>query len=40
MGGETAGSCEGGATNRGYEPTAWGRYAKVLFSSSEFLFIN
>jgi len=23
-----------------YEPTAWGRYAKVLFSSSEFLFIN
>lgn len=23
-----------------YDPTAWGRYAKVLFSSSEFLFIN
>jgi hypothetical protein len=23
-----------------YEPTAWGRYLKVLFSSSEFLFIN
>jgi hypothetical protein len=23
-----------------YEPTAWGRYIKVLFSSSEFLFIN
>ncbi|MBY0504879.1 MAG: PSD1 and planctomycete cytochrome C domain-containing protein [Bryobacteraceae bacterium] len=23
-----------------YEPTAWGRYAKVLLSSSEFLFIN
>jgi hypothetical protein len=23
-----------------YEPSAWGRYAKVLFSSSEFLFIN
>jgi len=23
-----------------YEPTAWGRYVKVLFSSSEFLFIN
>jgi hypothetical protein len=23
-----------------YEPTAWGRYAKVLFSSSEFIFIN
>jgi hypothetical protein len=23
-----------------YEPTAWGRYAKVLFSSTEFFFIN
>ena len=23
-----------------YEPTAWGRYVKVLFSSSEFVFIN
>ncbi len=23
-----------------YEPTAWGRYAKVLLSSSEFLFIS
>jgi hypothetical protein len=23
-----------------YEPTAWGRYAKVLFSASEFFFIN
>jgi mono/diheme cytochrome c family protein len=23
-----------------YEPSAWGRYLKVLFSSSEFLFIN
>jgi hypothetical protein len=23
-----------------YDPSAWGRYAKVLFSSSEFLFIN
>ena len=23
-----------------YEPTAWGRYAKVLLSSTEFLFIN
>jgi len=23
-----------------YEPTAWGRYAKILFSSSEFFFIN
>ena len=23
-----------------YEPSAWGRYAKVLISSSEFMFIN
>jgi hypothetical protein len=23
-----------------YDPTAWGRYAKILFSSSEFFFIN
>ena len=23
-----------------YEPTVWGRYAKVLLSSSEFVFIN
>ena len=23
-----------------YEPTAWGRYAKILLSSSEFMFIN
>ncbi len=23
-----------------YEPTAWGRYAKILLSSTEFLFIN
>jgi cytochrome c553 len=23
-----------------YEPTAWGRYAKVLLSSTEFIFIN
>jgi cytochrome c553 len=23
-----------------YDPTIWGRYAKILFSSSEFLFIN
>ena len=30
----------GGAQEIKYDPTAWGRYAKVLFSSSEFLFIN
>lgn len=23
-----------------YDPTAWGRYAKILLSSSEFLFVN
>jgi hypothetical protein len=23
-----------------YDPTAWGRYAKILFGSTEFLFIN
>jgi hypothetical protein len=23
-----------------YEPSAWGRYAKVLLSSTEFTFIN
>ena len=39
-----AGGRRGGApaapTTVKYEPTAWGRYVKVLFSSSEFLFIN
>jgi hypothetical protein len=30
----------GGAPEIKYEPTAWGRYAKILLSSSEFLFIN
>ena len=23
-----------------YDATVWGRYAKILYSSSEFLFIN
>ena len=23
-----------------YQPTVWGRYAKLLLSSTEFLFIN
>ena len=23
-----------------YDATAWGRYAKILFSSSEFTFVN
>jgi Protein of unknown function (DUF1553) len=30
----------GAATQVKYDPTAWGRYAKILFSSSEFVFIN
>ncbi len=30
----------GGAPEVKYDPTVWGRYAKILFSSSEFLFIN
>lgn len=30
----------GAAKEVKYEPTAWGRYAKVLLSSSEFIFIN
>src|SRR5215472_1061475 len=39
MGGR-GGRGRGGAPEVRYEPTAWGRYAKVLLSSSEFLFIN
>jgi hypothetical protein len=30
----------GAAADVKYDPTAWGRYAKILLSSSEFLFIN
>jgi hypothetical protein len=30
----------GAAAEVKYDPTAWGRYAKILLSSSEFLFIN
>ncbi len=41
MGGPGARRGPGGpAPEVKYEPTAWGRYAKVLLSSSEFLFIN
>jgi hypothetical protein len=43
MGGMTGGRRGGAAavpTTVKYEPTAWGRYVKILFSSSEFLFIN
>ena len=50
MGGMAGGGfgMPGGGRGRGpakpvevkYEPTAWGRYAKVLLSSTEFIFIN
>ena len=39
MGGRRGGGPAAPTTVK-YDPTAWGRYAKVLFSSSEFLFIN
>lgn len=39
MGGRR-GAGPGGPPPVKYEPTVWGRYAKVLLSSSEFLFIN
>jgi len=29
-----------GAAAVKYDATAWGRYAKILFRASEFLFIN
>jgi hypothetical protein len=38
MGGMGGRGGRGGAPEVKYEPTAWGRYAKVLLSSSEFLF--
>jgi len=47
MGMGMMGGMMGGRGGRGgaalevkYDPTAWGRYAKILFSSSEFVFIN
>jgi hypothetical protein len=39
-GGGRRGGGRGPAAEVKYEPTAWGRYAKVLLSSSEFLFVN
>ena len=39
MGGRR-GNRPGGAPEIKYEPTAWGRYTKILLSSTEFLFIN
>jgi hypothetical protein len=40
FGGGRRGQAKPGAAPVKYEPTAWGRYAKVLLSSSEFIFIN
>jgi len=41
MGGMMGGRGRGGAPAEiKYDPSAWGRYAKILFSSSEFTFIN
>jgi hypothetical protein len=39
MGGRR-GNAPGAAPEIKYDPSAWGRYAKILLSSSEFLFIN
>jgi hypothetical protein len=42
FGGMGGGRGRGGAAKPDvkYEPTAWGRYAKILLSSTEFIFIN
>jgi cytochrome c553 len=40
MGGPGRGRGGGRPVEVKYEPTAWGRYAKVLLSSTEFVFIN
>jgi hypothetical protein len=40
MGGVGRRGAGGAAPEIKYDPTVWGRYAKILFSSSEFLFIN
>ncbi len=43
MGGMMGGGAAVAAARRPevkYDATAWGRYAKILFSSSEFVFIN
>jgi hypothetical protein len=42
-GGFGGGGRRGGAAPKAdvkYEPTAWGRYAKILLGSTEFLFVN
>jgi hypothetical protein len=38
MGGRGRGGA--GAAEVKYQPSAWGRYIKILLSSSEFVFIN
>ncbi len=40
MGGGRRGQRPGAPADVKYEATAWGRYAKILLSSSEFMFIN
>jgi hypothetical protein len=40
MGGVGAHKGQAPKTEIKYEPSAWGRYAKVLLSSTEFIFIN
>jgi hypothetical protein len=40
MGGMGRRGATGAAPEIKYDPTVWGRYTKILFSSSEFLFIN
>jgi hypothetical protein len=43
FGGAGGGGRRGGAAPKAdvkYEATAWGRYAKILLGSTEFLFIN
>ena len=40
MGGVMGRRGRGGPPQVEYDVTAWGRYAKILFSSSEFLFVN
>ena len=40
MGGVGRRGAGGTAPEIKYDPTVWGRYAKILFSSSQFVFIN
>ena len=40
VGGGRRGNGPAGPAPVKYDPTPWGRYVKVLLSSSEFLFVN